>query len=401
MKISQENLKNFIDSEAWTKFGIISIDEVKTALQHHEGIFEKWVQAGYQAEMEYLKKMQNDRFHPENKLPDVKSVVVLMAWYGSDGYRMDLEWSSDGSRIDANRLQSELIRDDSSQSATIRKQSESNPKTIRKQTGIVAQYARGRDYHQILKKKLINLSKWLKDQGEGIETYLSVDSGPTVDRVLAQTAGLGFFGKNANLIDPRKGSYFFIASLMTNVELEPTKKDHMPSCGTCQKCIVACPTKAIVAPGVIDARRCISYLTIENKKGIPVELRSQIGDRLFGCDICQEVCPFNIGRAGKQEIRMEELKSEHGAGEHLDLKEILSLQTDEEFLQKFAGTPLMRAKRRGLIRNACIVAGNSGDKALIPFLQGVIEQEEDEMLKEHAKWGIEQINKVFSKALDR
>ncbi len=169
----------------------------------------------------------------------------------------------------------------------------------------------------------------------------------------------------------------------------------MPSCGDCRKCIVACPTKAIVAPGVIDARRCISYLTIENKGGIPLELRSKIGNRIFGCDICQEVCPFNIGRAGKQEVKIEALKACSGIGSHLNLKEVLSIKDDQAFLEKFAGTPLMRAKRRGLIRNACVVAGNNGDKGLIPYLERIVQEEPDEMLKEHAQWGIDQLNNMF------
>jgi epoxyqueuosine reductase len=293
--------------------------------------------------MGYLETMKDDRYHPENKLPHVQSVIVLQAWYGMD------------------------------------------------EGGGIARYARGRDYHKVLRKRLVTLSDWLKTQDSGISTYISVDSGPTVDRVLAEVAGLGFFGKNTNLIDPSKGSYFFIASLMTNTKLPLTEKRRMPSCGDCKKCIIACPTGAIVAPRVIDARRCIAYLTIESKEGIPVELRPKIGNRLFGCDICQEVCPFNEGRASKQGIRIDELKAESGVGDNLDLVEILAIETDEQFRKRFAGTSLMRAKRRGLLRNACVVAGNSGDKSLIPVLEGVAEREADEVLKEHASWAIKKL----------
>lgn len=351
MQAFESKLMSFIEAEGWTKFAILPIDDVQQALSYHEGVFEQWIKAGYQADMHYLEKMKPDRFHPQNKLPEVKSVIVLLAWYNYPPA----------------------------------------PPSSRGEGGVVARYARGRDYHKVLKKKLIHLSDWLKGQEHGVETYLSVDSGPTVDRVLAETAGLGFFGKNSMMIDPRRGSYFFIASVMTNVELEPTIKERMPNCGDCRKCMVACPTSAIVAPGVIDARRCIAYLTIENKGGIPLELRSKLGNRLFGCDICQEVCPFNIGRAGRQVVQIEALRSDHGVGECLDLKEILSIETDEQFLARFAGTALMRAKRRGLLRNACIVAGNSGDVSLIPYLQAVIDREDDEMLKEHARWGVEQL----------
>jgi len=173
----------------------------------------------------------------------------------------------------------------------------------------------------------------------------------------------------------------------------------MPSCGDCRKCITGCPTNAIVKPGVIDARRCISYLTIENKGGIPLEMREAVGNRLFGCDICQEVCPFNEGKAAKQEILIEDLKAKSGVGESLDLSEILTMRTDEEFLKRFKGTPLMRAKRRGLLRNACVVAGNTGDEALLPHLAEVASRESDLMLKEHAVWAIQQIHKKGVRAL--
>ncbi len=257
--------------------------------------------------------------------------------------------------------------------------------------GVVARYASGKDYHNVLKKKLIKLSNFLKLNFSNCETYLSVDSGPTVDRVLAEVGGLGFFGKNSCIINPSKGSYFFIASIFTNLDLTPSAKKRMPNCGNCTKCIDACPTGALVSPGQLDARKCISYLTIENKEGIPIEFRSKMGNRLFGCDICQEVCPFNIGRAYRQEVKIEKLKGDYGVGESLDLREVLSIKTNGDYLKKFAGTPLMRAKRRGLIRNACVIAGNSGNLDLIPYLKKIIDREDDKMLKEHAQWGVEQI----------
>ncbi len=255
----------------------------------------------------------------------------------------------------------------------------------------MARYARGKDYHKVLKKKLIALSDWLKSRGAGVKTCASVDSGPTVDRVLAGVAGLGFFGKNSCIIDPRKGSYFFIASVLTNLELTPTDRPHFPNCGDCRKCLEACPTGALVEPGRLDARKCVSYLTIENKEGIPEKLRPAVGNRLFGCDACQEVCPFNAGRAHRQVVQIDQLKGEFGVGECLDLREVLSIRSDDEFLEKFAGTPLMRAKRRGLLRNACMVAGNSGDPELIPCLQAVIDHEKDDMLREHASWAIDRL----------
>lgn len=350
----KKDIEKFIKGQGWSTFGIVDFLKIKENLKKHEKIFEKWVKKGFEADMDYLKNMQEDRFNPESKLSDVKSAIVLTANY-------------------------------------------SNSLKCESQEGKIARYAHGKDYHKVLKKKLIELSNSLKSRIENpeskIETYVSVDSGPTVDRVLAEAAGIGFFGKNSCIIDPSRGSFFFIASVFTNIELQSTIKKQMPSCGDCQKCKKNCPTGALVEPGVIDARKCISYLTIENKEGIPKELRSKIGNRLFGCDACQEVCPFNITRAKSQEVTIEKLKSNYGAGGSLGLKEILSIRNDEEFLGKFAGTPLMRAKRRGLIRNACVVAGNSSGKSLIPILEELISREKDDMLIDHATWAMEKLSK--------
>ncbi|MBI5421628.1 tRNA epoxyqueuosine(34) reductase QueG, partial [Candidatus Peregrinibacteria bacterium] len=321
-------------------------------LAQHRPVFDAWVAQGLHAGMDYLPRMAEDRYHPDRKLPEVKSAIVLAAWYGYE------------------------------------------QKNCSTGHGKVSRYAGGRDYHKVLKKKLIALSDWLKAQEPGCETFVSVDSGPTVDRVLAECAGLGFFGKNSLLINPSRGSYFLIGSVLTTLALTPTAKPPMPNCGNCTRCAVACPTGAIGKNGVIDANRCISYLTIENKGSIPVELRPKIGNRVFGCDICQEVCPFTLGRATQQTVLIAELKPDAGVGESLDLAELLSIRTDEAFLKRFAGTPLMRAKRRGLLRNACVVAGNSGEPMLIPHLERILDEESDEMLKEHATWAIARLKKI-------
>lgn len=344
-------LQQFLKGQGWSFFGVVSSASLYDAFRRHEAVFESWEKQGFAAGMDYLKKMQPDRFHPENKLPDIKSVVVLGAWYASAGRPL---YSTDAGRV--------------------------------------ARYAVGRDYHNVLKKKLKQFADWLALQAKDARATVSVDSGPTVDRVLAEAAGLGFFGKNSCIINPGKGSYFFIASVMATLALTPTPVRRMPNCGSCNRCSVACPTGAIVAPGVIDARRCISYLTIENKDGIPPELRPKIGNHLFGCDICQEVCPFNVGRAGRQTVLIPELHAENGAGDSLSLRAVFSLENDEQFTARFAGTPLMRAKRRGLLRNACVVAGNSGDRSLIPDLEKIMARENDPMLREHAAWALERLS---------
>jgi len=350
-------LSQFIESQGWSFYGIVDFEFAQSKLQDHRPIFEAWIKKGFHAGMDYLPRMTEDRFRPERKLPKAKSVIVLAAWYG---YEQNICSISHGK---------------------------------------VARYAGGRDYHKVLRKKLITLSDWLKNQSASAslmcENYVSVDSGPMADRALAEMAGLGFFGKNSCLINPSRGSYFFIASLLTTVVLAPTAKKPMPNCGDCANCRNACPTSAIRADGMIDANRCISYLTIENKGAIPIELRSKIGNRLFGCDICQEVCPFNIGRAKRQEIRIAELRPETGVGESLDLAEILSIRTEEAFLKRFAGTPLMRAKRIGLLRNACVVAGNGGGTVLIPLLKKLLDEETDPMVREHAEWAIRQLECEF------
>ena len=323
------NLDQFIQNQGWSMYGIVGIDKLKTALEKHKVVFDEWISHHFQADMDYLEEMEEDRFDPERKLPDVKSIIVLGAIYFTE--------SSNGS-------------------------SDRSPNRST-HWGAVARYAVGKDYHRVLKKRLVALADFLKTLNSKFETrtYASVDSGPTVDRVLAETAGLGFFGKNCNIINPKMGSFFFIASLMTNLDLEPTAVVRMPNCGDCTKCIDSCPTGALISPGVLDARKCISYLTIENKGDIPADLRPKIGNHLFGCDECQKCCPFN---QRKQKVLINEFKPEAGAGGSLDLKMVLSIKTDEEFIKKFAGTPLMRAKRKGLIRNARIVAENSNRLSL-------------------------------------
>ena len=179
---------------------------------------------------------------------------------------------------------------------------------------------------------------------------------------------------------------FFI---ITNLELPEDKNELTIRCGSCRKCIDACPTDAIVDDGVIDSRKCISYLTIENRGPIPEEYRRGIGNWLFGCDICQEVCPHNL-RA--ETVKADEFLAIRIAGRQLKIRDILEIASDEDFLEQFKGTPLMRAKRRGLQRNACVVAGNSGDKSMIDVLKAFIDQTEDSMLIEHAEWALSELD---------
>lgn len=235
------------------------------------------------------------------------------------------------------------------------------PDKLKPRHGRVARYAYGRDYHKIIGKKLKTLEAHIHKLAPAAEIRSYVDTGPVLERAFAEQAGIGFIGKNSCLITPEYGSWVFLAEIITTLPLPPDRKTlntekPFAGCGGCRKCIDACPTGAIVAPGVIDSSKCISYLTIENRQDIPPKLAKIIKKArlLYGCDICQEVCPHNNSR---QRISTHpELKIPRLAGDQLPLQKILSLTTDAQFLTHFAGSPLMRAKRTGLQRNALTLA---------------------------------------------
>jgi epoxyqueuosine reductase len=226
-------------------------------------------------------------------------------------------------------------------------------------SGPVARYARGDDYHDIVLEKLNQLHRWLSVHvGRDVHGKAYVDTGPLLERDLARRAGLGWFGKNTMLINPRAGSFFFLGALLVDLELEadaPFETDH---CGTCRRCLDACPTGALTEPHVLDATKCISYLTIELKGDIPEQLRAQIGDLLYGCDICQEVCPWN--EKFSLPLREEAFKPREAiAGKNAGTlaRELLAM-SDEDFRIAFKNSPVKRAKLRGLKRNAVVVLAN-------------------------------------------
>ena len=251
--------------------------------------------------------------------------------------------------------------------------------------GRVARYAWGQDYHRILKKRLRQLADLLSDRiGQPIRYRIYVDDGPMLDREVAWRAGVGFYGKNTNLLT-RVGSWVFLGELITELELKPDKPSQK-SCGTCTTCIPACPTGAITAPYVIDSNRCIAYLTIEHRGVIARELRPLIGDRVFGCDICQEVCPVNLTLekpTGEPAFRLSK------GFNILDLHAILELN-EEDFQRWFQDSPIRRATRLGLQRNACIVLGNMGDHKAVPVLVRVLSYGEP-LVRGHAAWALGQL----------
>jgi len=219
----------------------------------------------------------------------------------------------------------------------------------------IARYAHGRDYHKVLKKLLKQLAAYINEQDPSAQTKLCVDSAPLLEKAYAVRAGLGFIGKNTTLITPQYGSYVLLGEILTNLELEYDQPAD-GTCGTCTRCIDACPTKAFAGPRELDAKRCISYLTIEHKGPIPQEFHKPMANWIFGCDICQEVCPYNKQFA--KPLQLEAFKKVTIAGSSIPLDEILAIKDDEEYVARFAGSPLMRAKRAGLQRNARIVKKN-------------------------------------------
>ena len=255
--------------------------------------------------------------------------------------------------------------------------------------GRVARYAWGRDYHEVIKERLFRLREELEEELEvRIKARGFTDAVPLLERSAAQHAGLGFFGRNSCLINDRVGSYFFIADLVVDLELEPDPPG-AGTCGRCTRCMDRCPTGAIKAPGVVDARLCISYLTIENRGEIPRHLRQLVGDWAFGCDVCQEVCPYNKAKATRS--RWPEFSEEAGAGPYLSIEEVLEIRTDEEFELRLAGTPLTRPGRAGLLRNCCVAAGNLGLEGAVPALVRCLREDVSSLVRSHAAWALGEI----------
>jgi epoxyqueuosine reductase len=257
--------------------------------------------------------------------------------------------------------------------------------------GHVARYAWGEvDYHDVLHDKLKQLVSWLKERTLEAKWRGVVDSAPLMEREFAQLAGLGWLGKNTLLLNRSWGSYFFLAALLTDMELpvdEPFTADH---CGTCRACLDACPTAAFPAPYVLDATRCISYLTIELREAIPETLRAGMQDWVFGCDICQDVCPWNRSTPEVPSADREPLEPRPDSNP-LALLPLFEL-SDEQFRERFRRTPLWRSKRRGLLRNAAIVLGNQRCRDALPVLQRALQSEEP-LVREACAWAIEQIER--------
>jgi epoxyqueuosine reductase len=312
--------------------------------------YQDWVGAGHAGEMYYLTRDLERRCDPRAVWPETGSILVV-------GLNYDTREPGREERIDPLR-------------------------------GRIARYALGDDYHEVLVAKLdAVLARAREAGGDEIQGRRYVDTGPLLERDLAARAGLGWFGKNTCILNRSQGSYFFLGALLLNVDLPPDGPTSA-HCGTCSRCLDACPTGAFLAPYVLDARRCISYLTIELRGPMPRELRPLVGNWVFGCDICQEVCPWNRKSAEGTEERFAPRPG-------LETPELIPLleMTQEAFSATFRGSPVKRAKRRGFLRNVCVALGNSGDPAAVPALVRALEHEET-LVRGHAAWALGQLGGV-------
>lgn len=323
---------------------------------------QSWLSQERHGEMLYLERNAAKRFDPQKVLPGARSIITLAASYASPA----------------------MVSNGSPSHGSPSKGAGSGI-SAHLPAGVVARYARYADYHQVLRKPLRALTEFLNDLGgPRTRSLWYVDTGPVLERDYAQRAGLGFIGKHTNLISRRLGNWIFLAEILTTLELEPDapERNH---CGSCTRCMSACPTAAITAPFQLDARRCISYLTIELKGPIPIELRPAIGNRIYGCDDCLAACPWN--RFAHQGHLMR--ASAQVGLERPNLLELLALD-EAGFKKRFGATPIARARRRGLQRNVCVALGNTGDASALPALQQAAKDQEP-LIAEHAHWAIEQI----------
>ncbi len=319
--------------------------------------FQAWLDRQSHGEMQWLQRNAFKRIDPLQVLQNAKSIVTLAVSYHNEAFK---------------------------------------PAAAQ-----IARYAHYADYHDLLAEPLRALTACIDQQPvpqlpildfqlpitnspQPPRSLWYVDTGPFLERDLAQRAGLGFVGKHTNLISRSLGNWFFIAEIITTAALEPDAPEKN-RCGTCARCLAACPTQAITAPFQLDARRCVSYLTIELKGSIPVEFRKAIGNRIYGCDDCLAVCPWN--RFAKEASFLKPHRDNSLATP--DLLELLALD-DAAFKKRFAASPILRTKRRGFLRNVCVALGNTSDRRALPALQSAL-QDAEPLIREHAQWAIEQI----------
>jgi epoxyqueuosine reductase len=318
----------------------------RAATPRHAEEFREWLDDGAAGEMGWMNRGADKRCDPQLVLPGARSVIVvaLNYWQGAEPRGFG---------------------------------------TGEAAKGRIARYAWGDDYHELMLGKLEQLSEFLSELGGTQKCY--VDTGPVLERDHAAEAGIGWHGKSTMLIDARLGTWFFLGQILTTLDL-PADSPQAERCGSCTRCITACPTGAITAPHRLDARRCISYLTIELKGSIPLELRPLIGDRIYGCDDCLEACPWNRFASLSREAAFA---ARPAIG--MPLRDYLTLD-DAQFRQLFRGSPIKRIKRRGFLRNVCVALGNVGNSSDLPALERVMADTEP-LIAEHATWAAAEIRR--------
>ena len=312
--------------------------------------YKEWLNLDYQGEMSYMSRNTEKRSSLDAVLSRVQSVVCLRTNYMTEDKNMNFIHEKD--------------------------------------RGDFSLYALNEDYHEVLIQKHKKLEKKIKEEFKGCRTKIYIDTGPILEKPLAQSAGLGWVGKHTNLITEHIGSYYFISEILVDVALEDSEPS-LDKCGTCRSCIDICPTKAIVAPYILDARKCISYLTIELKGVIPIEFRKAMGNHIYGCDDCQVVCPWNSFAVKTDE---ESFRAQDGS---FQLIELIRLN-DEGFRKRFKKSPVKRTKRRGLLRNVAVALGNSGNlSAVDPLIDALSDHEP--LIRAHVVWALGEL--IGKKAL--
>jgi epoxyqueuosine reductase len=325
-------------------FELVGVAPIGESPFPEAGFYPKWLESGYAGEMHYLERQKPARMDPQSILPGARSVIVCAMNYNT---------SHPGTRYD--RLKAWVSR-----------------------------YAWGEDYHEVLRGKLEELARWV-EENSGRRTKTYVDTGPLLERVYAKYAGVGWFGKNTCIIHEKVGSWIFLGCILTDLDL--VYDTPVPDrCGSCTRCIDACPTGAILEPYILDSRKCISYTTIELRGEIPESERPHIGHHLFGCDICQDVCPWN-----RRAPHSENPAFQPGPGLFWPEIDRLLGMNDDDWRKMIRRTSMKRAKVKGLLRNLMVVAGNSGERGFIAKLRKFLSHE-DEHVRTHAKWAIDQLS---------
>lgn len=328
-------------------FGATGITD--TALGETERRLGEWLDKGYHGDMDYMHRHGSKRTRPEELVPGTLRIISVRMDYQPD---------------------------------------EPDPRTILADpaAAFISRYALGRDYHKLMRARLKRLAQRIEAKVGSFGYRVFVDSAPVMEKALAEKAGLGWVGKHSNLLSREAGSWFFLGELYTDLPL-PTDTPVSDHCGDCQACIEVCPTRAIVAPYQVDARRCISYLTIELHGAIPIELRPLIGNRIYGCDDCQQCCPWN-------RFARPTAEPDFAPRHRLDRSTLLELfsWSEKEFLKRTEGSPIRRIGHERWLRNIAVALGNSGDAACLPLLNARADGASP-LLREHIEWAIAEINR--------